>query len=339
MTKAAAACGIPWRLETGGCAVIPLPPDESIAAVARSQVRGLLPALGLSVEDVHDLAVMVSELATNVFQHAMSGDGLAGAELWVYQRSGEQGHDELVVKAFDTLREWRRPAAPPQPATTNGTTAHAADSAGTGPTGGTAGGAGDGATSSAGDGATVRANDGAAGGATGSTAGGASDGAPGDATGGTAGGATGGSGGGVVADAREHGRGLEIIEILANGRWGHHPSRSRLRSPAVRGKATWFALPVTRTVRRHSHFRPAGEPDAMRDLEAMLVQRGVDRLQRSEELGVTMLSAPGDLTVWCETAMFRWCARSGETGKLPVSDITEVCEQVVQLHEALDDRI
>ncbi|MGH3244504.1 MAG: ATP-binding protein [Spirillospora sp.] len=260
MTKAAAVCGVPWRLEGDGCAVLPLPGDESIAFLARSQVRALLPALGLIVEDVHDLAVMVSELATNVFQHAMSRDGFAGAELWVYQRSGERGHDELVVKAFDTLRQWPRPAAP----------------------------------------AALRAN------------------------------------GAAVVEAREHGRGLEIIEILANGRWGHHPSRSRLSSPAVRGKATWFALPVTRTVRRR-HTRPADGTDAMRDLEALLVQRGVDRILRSDELGVTMLSVRGDLTVWCESATFRWCARSGETGKLPVGDITEVCEQVVRLHEALDE--
>ncbi|TMQ94788.1 hypothetical protein ETD83_23260 [Actinomadura soli] len=252
MTKTAAARGIPWRLEDGGCAVLPLPGDESIAAVARSQVKGLLPALGLTVQDVHDLAIMVSELATNVLQHATSGDGLPAAELWVYQRSGERGRDELVVKAFDTLRHWRRRRE-------------------------------------------------------------------------------------MVGDMHEHGRGLEIIRILADGRWGHHPTRSRLSSPAVRGKATWFALPVTRTEHARRNAGRVDEPQAMRNLETLLVQRGVDRLRRRDELGVSMLTGPGDLTVWCETASFRWCARSGETGKLPVSDITEVCEQVVRLYEALDD--
>ncbi|MFI0410564.1 ATP-binding protein [Actinomadura sp. 3N508] len=253
MTKTAAACGIPWRLEDFGCAVLPLPGDDSIAAVARSQVKGLLPTLGLAVQDVHDLAIMVSELATNVLQHATSGDGSPGAELWVYQRSDERGRDELVIKAFDTLRHWRRRREAP-------------------------------------------------------------------------------------GDMHEHGRGLEIIRILADGRWGHHPSRSRLSSPAVRGKATWFALPVTRTVHARRHARKVEEPHAMRTLERLLVQRGVDRFQRRDELGVSVLTGPGDLTVWCETATFRWCARSGETGKLPVSDITEVCEQVVRLYEALDDR-
>ncbi|WP_147339669.1 ATP-binding protein [Actinomadura spongiicola] len=253
MTKAAPVCGNPWNLEHGGCAALSLPADESIAAVARAQVRGLLNSLGLAVHNVHDLAVMVSELATNVLQHATAGPDVPGAELWVYQRGGECGRDELVVKAFDTVRQWH-------PRT------HTPD------------------------------------------------------------------------DLLEHGRGLQLIEILANGRWGHHPSRSRLSSPSVRGKATWFAVPVSRASHGRRHPAPVDEPHAMRNLQALLVQRGVDRLAPREELGVTVLSSPGDLTVWCETSTFRWCARSGETGKLPVTDITEVCEQLVRLHEAMDDR-
>ena len=162
MTKAATECGIPWRLEPGGCAALPLPTDESIAAVARAQVRNLLPVLGLAVQDADDVSLMVSELATNVLQHATPRAGRSRAELWVYQRASVQGGDELVVKAFDTLRQWRRPPE-------------------------------------------------------------------------------------RVGGMHEHGRGLEIIEILARGRWGHHPTRSRLSTPSVRGEATWFALPVIRT--------------------------------------------------------------------------------------------
>lgn len=251
MTKAAATCGIPWRLESGGCAALPLPADDSIARVARAHVTGLLPALGLSVQDVDDITLMVSELATNVLQHAMPGDGESGAELWVYQRTDGRGRDELVVKAFDTLRAWR-PQAPSGP-------------------------------------------------------------------------------------MLEHGRGLEIIELLTQGRWGHHPSRSRLRTPAVRGKATWFALPLPRTARRHRHVWRMDEPHAAKDLHGLLVQRGIDGLAPVDELGISVLSGQGALTVWCESATFRWCARSGESGKLPIADITEVCEQLVRLWESLDD--
>jgi anti-sigma regulatory factor (Ser/Thr protein kinase) len=254
MTRAAIPRGIPWSLEQGGCAALPLPADESIAAVARAQVGGLLPTMGLAVQDRHDLVVMVSELATNVFQHATSGDGLPGAELWVYQRRDEHGRDELVVKAFDTLPEWR--TAPSGRAEPSG-------------------------------------------------------------------------------DLLDHGRGLRLVEILAKGRWGHHPSRSRLSHPAVRGKATWFALPVTRTSHGRRHPRHVDDPHAMRTLRGLLAQRGVDRFEPKEELGVTVLSDSRDLTVRCETAIFRWRARSGETGTLPVTDITEVCEQLVRLHEAM----
>lgn len=247
MTKAATVCGIPWRLENGGCAALPLPADASIAAVARAHVTGLLPALGLTMRDVDDITLMVSELATNVLQHAMSPDG--GAELWVYQRDNGHGRDELVVKTFDTLRQWRPPA----------------------PSGG---------------------------------------------------------------DILEHGRGLEIIEILTNGRWGYHPSRSRLRVPAVRGKATWFALPLPHTVRRRHVWRVDGA-HATKDLHALLVQRGIVHLAPRDDLDTTVLSGNGDLTVWCEGATFRWTSRI-ETGCLPVADITEMCERVVQLCESTD---
>ncbi|MFB4305296.1 ATP-binding protein [Actinomadura sp. GTD37] len=251
MTKAAATCGIPWRLENGGCAALPLPTDDSIARVARAHVTGLLPALGLSVQDVDDVTLMVSELATNVLQHALPGGDGAAPELWVYQRTDGRGRDELVVKAFDTLRAWR-PQTP------------------TGP-------------------------------------------------------------------MPEHGRGLEIIELLTQGRWGHHPSRSRLRSPAVRGKATWFALPLPRTARRLRHTWRMDEPHAAKDLHGLLVQRGIAELTPIDELGVSVLSGHDDLTVWCESATFRWSSRSGESGKMPIADITEVCEQLVRLWECMND--
>jgi hypothetical protein len=251
MTKAAATCGIPWRLESGGCAALPLPADDSIARVARAHVTGLLPALGLTVQDVDDITLMVSELATNVLQHATPAAGAADPELWVYQRTDGRGRDELVVKAFDMFRGWR-PQAPAGP-------------------------------------------------------------------------------------MLEHGRGLEIIELLTRGRWGHHPSRSRLRTPAVRGKATWFALPLPRTARRIRHVWRTEEPHAIKDLYALLVQRGINELTPGDELGISILSGHGDLTVWCESATFRWCARSGESGKLPIADITEVCEQLVRIWESMHD--
>src|ERR1700736_6256531 len=40
------------------------------------------------------------------------------------------------------------------------------------------------------------------------------------------------------------GRGLQIVHELSGGRWGHHPSRARLGSWGLRGKAVWFAVPA-----------------------------------------------------------------------------------------------
>lgn len=255
MTKTAAASGIPWRLENGGCAALPLPGDETIAPVARAHVAGLLPALGLSVQDVDDITLMVSELATNVLQHAMPHDGPSGAELWVYQRCDGRGHDELVVKAFDTYRQWRGCAGP------------------------------------------------------------------------------------AAGELFENGRGLEIIDILAKGRWGHHPTRSRLSAPSVPGKATWFALPIPRSrlARCRRPGPPVNEIQATKVLHSLLVQRGIEGFSSRNELGVCVLSGHRDMTVWCEDATFRWHARSGESGRLPVTDLTEVCEQIVQLCEAMND--
>ncbi|WP_141579307.1 hypothetical protein [Actinomadura sp. WMMA1423] len=247
MAKSATICGIPWRLEDGGCAALPLPADDSIAHVARSHVTALLPALGLSVRDVDDIKLMVSELAANALQHGTPGDGPAGAELWVYQRCDGRGRDELVVKAFDTVRAWRPCGPGPQ--------------------------------------------------------------RPGQ------------------------GAGLKVVELLTKGRWGHHPSRSRLRTPAVRGKATWFALPLPHTVRRRRAWRVEG-PYAAKDLHTLLVQRGLDRFEPEDGADGTTLTDGRGLTVWCEAAAFRWRTRSGATGTLPIIDITETCERIVELCES-----
>ncbi|WP_051300736.1 ATP-binding protein [Actinomadura rifamycini] len=244
MTKAATLCGVPWTLENGGCTALPLPPDETIAGVARAHVANLLPKAG--VRDADDVTLMVSELATNALLHGTprSADGSrkpsAGAELWVYRRGDGRGRQELVVKIFDELRCWRRrTSAGPMP---------------------------------------------------------------------------------------EHGRGLDIIDMLSGGRWGHHASRSRLRSPQVSGKATWFAVPV-----RGGHVRPisADPAHAVEELGALLADRGLTA-SPAAPAGL----AVGGRAVWCERAAFHWCGRDGALVRMPVADITEVCEQLVLLHEA-----
>ncbi|MEV4252068.1 ATP-binding protein [Spirillospora sp. NPDC049652] len=80
-----------------------LPPDASCAAVARRHLRGVMSALGLADELVYDASTMVSELAGNVFLHALDGVPRVPAlgalpELSVYRR-GEKA--QLVAQVFD----------------------------------------------------------------------------------------------------------------------------------------------------------------------------------------------------------------------------------------------
>ncbi|MFV2179233.1 ATP-binding protein [Actinomadura sp. LOL_016] len=254
MTKAATVCGVPWTLENGGCTALPLPPDETIAGVARAHVANLLPQAG--VDDAADVTLMVSELATNALLHGTprAADGTRkpseGAELWIYRRGDGRGRQELVVKVFDELRGWRRGRS-------------------TGP-------------------------------------------------------------------MPDHGRGLDIIDMLSRGRWGHHASRSRLRARQVPGKATWFAVPARAARGRPLSPVPA---HAMEELHALLTDRGLDTAAPMAPAGLAPAGlAVGDLTIWCECAAFHWCDRDGEIVRLPVADITEACEQIVRLHETARER-
>ena len=91
----------------GGCAGWVLPPDARCAGVARKAVGETLTSLLLPREVVDDAVTMVSELATNVFAHALGGRAPAGMpglpELQIY---GRGGGTEIVVRVFDSA-SWR----------------------------------------------------------------------------------------------------------------------------------------------------------------------------------------------------------------------------------------
>ncbi|MFC5753936.1 ATP-binding protein [Actinomadura rugatobispora] len=136
---------------------------------------------------------------------------------------------------------------------------------------------------------------------------------------------------GLSGELAEHGRGLLIVDALSQGRWGHHLTRSRLVDPAVPGKATWFGLPIP-ALCPPVH---TGAARAAEDLHALLVQRGIRRLIRRNERGLSVLSVERDLTVWCEGGSFHWRVPGGGFARVPRSDLTEACEQIVQLYEIL----
>lgn len=92
-------------VRAGGCAVWALPPEARCARVAREVVRETLGALLLPGAMVDDAVTMVSELATNVFAHALGGRPLATmptAGLPEVQIYGRGGGTEVVVQVFDS---------------------------------------------------------------------------------------------------------------------------------------------------------------------------------------------------------------------------------------------
>jgi two-component sensor histidine kinase len=126
MATVAGVGGEPEDVRCGGFPAWPLPLDATGAAVARSLVRSVFKALGMPTEMTSDMAVAISELATNVYLHALRGAGsgdsrATGApEMWAYLRW--RTRPEVVLKVFDTA-PWHGPVSrgsdgqgPPRPA-------------------------------------------------------------------------------------------------------------------------------------------------------------------------------------------------------------------------------
>jgi hypothetical protein len=153
------------------------------------------------------------------------------------------------------------------------------------------------------------------------------------------------------------GRGLQIVHELSSGRWGHHPTRSRLGGWGMRGKAVWFAVPAplaharltdvtglraytlsadvtaTRAHERLSARQAAGE------LEAMLDERGFGgRLVRADQPGsdMSVLSVCRGLTVWCRSGFVSLTTPGGGPERWNYADLVEAAEQTVRWYEELE---
>jgi hypothetical protein len=139
------------------------------------------------------------------------------------------------------------------------------------------------------------------------------------------------------ADAMS-GRGLEVVNELSNGYWGHHLTRSRLSGTGVRGKAVWFALPVPAVAEVAGGRYPVTAGDAMTELENDLSARGFGgRLLRADDHAADMavLSIASGLTVWCRSAA-AWLRTPGvAVRQWSYRDLVEVGEQAVQAHETI----
>jgi hypothetical protein len=153
------------------------------------------------------------------------------------------------------------------------------------------------------------------------------------------------------------GRGLQIVQELSLGRWGHHPTRARLGGWGARGKAVWFAVPAplaharlidvtglraytlsadvsaTRANERLSARQAASE------LEVMLDERGVgDRMVRADQPAsdMSVLSVCRGLTVWCRSGVVSLTTAEGARERWNYADLVEAAEQTVQRYEELE---
>lgn len=145
------------------------------------------------------------------------------------------------------------------------------------------------------------------------------------------------------------GRGLEVVHELSGGRWGHHPTRSRLAGWEVRGKAVWFSVPAPAPAENDDQAAtsPPDTPDrfawmsagqAMTELEAGLAARGFGgRMVRADDQRADMavLSVCNGVTVWCRSGV-AWLRAPETAGRQwTYSDLVEVAEQTVQAFETL----
>ncbi len=153
------------------------------------------------------------------------------------------------------------------------------------------------------------------------------------------------------------GRGLQIVHELSGGRWGHHPTRARLDSWGLRGKAVWFAMPAPLAhprlvdvtgLRSYTFSADVSAPrladrlsarQAARELAAMLDDRGFGSgLVRDDQPArdLSILSVRRGLTVWCQDGMVSLTTPWGSSQRWNYADLVEAAEQTVRRHEELD---
>jgi hypothetical protein len=159
------------------------------------------------------------------------------------------------------------------------------------------------------------------------------------------------------------GRGLGVVHELSGGHWGYHLTRARLEGWHVRGKAVWFAMPVTAPEAVSARTRPGtgtagaangslngaanGIPaprppmtasEAMGELEAGLAARGFgSTLVRADDRAgdMAVLSVCNGVTVWCRHGVVWLRAPGMSDQRYGYSELVELTEQTVEAYETL----
>ncbi|MFY9934202.1 MAG: hypothetical protein WAK82_39960 [Streptosporangiaceae bacterium] len=152
------------------------------------------------------------------------------------------------------------------------------------------------------------------------------------------------------------GRGLHLVQELSCGRWGHHPTRSRLSGWGQRGKAVWFSVPaplaharlvdvtglrtytLSADVTAGLAYDRLSARQAASELEAMLTERGFGHLVRADQPAADMsvLSVCRGVTVWCRSGMVALTPAGGSQELWRYADLVEAAEQTVRRYEELD---
>ncbi|HLJ98583.1 MAG TPA: hypothetical protein VKU39_01615 [Streptosporangiaceae bacterium] len=159
----------------------------------------------------------------------------------------------------------------------------------------------------------------------------------------------------LTVDMDERGRGLRIVSELSAGRWGYHPTRGRLGTWRLRGKAVWFAVPApmahprladvtglrtyTQSVdvtadRMLARMTPRG---AARELSEMLRERGFGKsaytISEEPEDETTVLTFRHGTLLWCRPGSVTLTTPSGHWERWGCVDLIEVVEQAIRYHE------
>ncbi|MEV5576612.1 ATP-binding protein [Spirillospora sp. NPDC052269] len=123
----------------------------------------------------------------------------------------------------------------------------------------------------------------------------------------------------------ESGRGMTIVDAVTS-RWGSHPSRPRLATQHVSGKAVWMAVSLPAAWPRLT--TPIFPVVAAQRLAMNLAARGVPARRASEATGISLV-ATSSLNVWVCRTTFAWTSRGGVLHRHPHIDLQETAEHVV----------
>ncbi|MBO2463527.1 ATP-binding protein [Actinomadura violacea] len=127
------------------------------------------------------------------------------------------------------------------------------------------------------------------------------------------------------------GRGLQVVDALtaaAGGRWGGHPTRSRLGARPAPGKAVFFSLPLPDGAAPGplAGLRPAER------IGALLVARGLEPVLTGGP-EATELSVPDGPSCRVVTGRLTCTFPGSAPVGHPAADAVEVAEQIVRWHE------